>query len=213
MPSVSTLLETVKDLALVGAGDAADDARVMGYMNHVYNEVYRRTAKIYPTLLLTSENVTMVSGAGTLSAAPHTIEHVKNTSNNKLLEPVNLLELEDMNSDLSATGSPSYYYMTGTTAINSYPADNATLKVRYIPQSSTLETTTPESGIKIPPMYHDILIWGTLVYLGYDERDKASVQEVNTAQSKYELVMNDYLNWLNFMQPQEKRRTKAFMGG
>lgn len=213
MPTVSSLLDSVKSLALVGSGNADDTARILRYMNMVYSEAYRVTAVSYPTLLLTSENVTITSGSGTLTAAPFRIERVKDTSNNEILKPTTRLDIEDLYPALDDTGAPAWYFVEGTDGLRTYPVNSGTVQVRYIPRAGTLTSASAESDIKIPPEFHDLLLWGTLVYMAYDERDKSTGAEVNIAQSKYEIALNDFKTWLAFRQTGPKVRTKAVLGG
>lgn len=214
MPTVSDLLDTIQDLALVGSGNSADDARVMRYMNLVYKEVYRRTAQQRPTLLLTSETVNITSGSGTMAATPFSVSLVKDTGNdNNKLKPTTLPELEDEYPALDDTGAPAWFYFTSGTAIKTYPVNSTTLSVRYVPSVGTLTTTSAEADIKIPPEFHDVLLWGTLVYMAYDERDKSMSGEVNTAQSKYEIALADYQSWLMYGQTKATTTTEVVFGG
>lgn len=213
MPSVSELLTTIKDLSLVGSGDGTDDARLMRYMNLLYKEIYRKTAKNYPTLLLTNETVTITGGVGTLSAAPLKLERVKDTANNRILKATTLLRLEECCPALANTGMPSWYYITGGTVLNTYPLNSTSVLTRSVPAPGVLTTASAESDIKIPPQFHDLMVWGTLIYACMDERDKIVGPELNTAQGKYEIAMNDYDDWLFFQQTQEPQETEAVLGG
>lgn len=213
MPTVASLLDSVKSLALVGSGNADDTARIMRYMNMVYAEAYRVTSSQYPTLLLTSENISMTSGVGTIAAAPFTVMRVKNTSTNRILEARSKLDVEELFPTMTDTGEPAYYYMEGTTGLRSYPLDNATLQVRYIPSVNTLASTGVEADIKIPPEFHEMLLWGTLVYMAYDERDKSAAGEISIAQSKYEIALNDFKTWLAKQQTRTPMVTKVVFGG
>lgn len=209
MPSVSDILTIIKDQALVGSGDTTDDSRVMRYMNFVYKQVYRKTAEAYPQLLLTSQTITQASGSGTLSSAPYAIVSVKETGSNTFLKPYTLPELEESNPSLDETGTPNKYYMTSDTVIKTYPIDNSQIIVRYVPNPSELTSAGAESTIKIPPSFHDILVWGTLFYMAYDERDKSVGAEVGIVQAKYDDAMNDYKRWLFMSQPRKPLRTEA----
>lgn len=213
MPTVASLLDSIQSLALVGSGNADDTARVLRYMNMVYAEAYRVTASQYPTLLLTSENVSMNSGSGTMSAAPFAVQRVKNTSTNRILQARSKLDIEEDYPSMTDTGEPVYYYMEGTTGLRSYPLDNSTLQVRYIPSVNTLTSTGVEADIKIPPEFHEMLLWGTLVYMAYDERDKSASGEISIAQSKYEIALNDFKTWLAKQQTQTQMVTKVVFGG
>ncbi|TGT42778.1 hypothetical protein [Mesorhizobium sp. M8A.F.Ca.ET.165.01.1.1] len=205
-------MTTVKELALVGVGDGSDDDRLLRYMNLVYKEAYRRTAAIYPTLLLSQNTVTITDGAGVMSDIPFKVESVKDSGNgNRLLSPTTLPNLEDCHPNLSDVGSPSWYYFTGAKAIATYPVNSTTVKVRFIKSSGTLGVNDAENAILIPAEFHDLLIWGTLFYLAYDERDKAAGPEVQIAQSKYEIALADFTTWLTQNQPGPSKQTKAVL--
>lgn len=213
MPAVSDLLDTIKDLALVGAGDTSDDTRVLRYFNLVYKDIHRKTAQMAPTLLLAQETVTITSGVGTMTATPFSVEFVKDSGNsNQVLDVTTLVELEDKYPALDDTGNPSWYYFTSATGIATYPTNSTTVKVRYVPVAATLASTDAESAIKIPPQFHDALVWGTLVYMAYDERDKVTGPETQIAQAKYDIAMGDYQQWLLSGQPRPTVRTKAILG-
>lgn len=208
MPSVTDILTMVKNQALVGSGGAADDTRIMLYMNRAYADIYRETARDYPQALLTSQSITLSSGLGTISSAPHKILRVKETGSYNFLEARTLIELEQENPRLDATGSPRYYYMTSDTAISCYPIDGSSIVVRYIPRPSTLASDGAETTIKIPPEYHDLLLWGTLVYMAYDERDKGFGTEIGLSKAKYDEAMESYKRWLAYSHPRKTLRTE-----
>lgn len=214
MPTVSELLSTIKDLALVGAGDTSDDTRIMRYFNLQYKDLYRKTAQLYPTLLSTNETVTITSGAGAISAAPHKVVDVFDNGNTANALQESTQSAVKRKYPLQAdTGNPEYYYMTSETAINTYPVNSTTLDVDYIPRAGTLTSASTEADIKVPPDFHDLLVWGTLVWLSVDERDKQAGGEITLFQSKYEIALGDYQEWLIYSQVSEKDEVKAVLGG
>ena len=208
MAAVDDILTIVKDQALVGAGDATDDARVLRYLNLVYKQVYRETAESYPQLLLSSQSITQASGSGTVSSH-YKIVSVKETTGNTFLDPYTLPELEVEEPSLDATGTPNRYYLDGLTTIKTYPIDNSTILVRYVPSPSDLASGGAESTIKIPPAFHDLLIWGTLYYMAYDERDKSVGAEIGISQAKYDMALNSYRRWLLMSQTRKPLRTEV----
>ena len=215
MPTVSELLSTIKDLALVGAGDTSDDTRIMRYFNLQYKDLYRKTAQLYPTLLATNEaSVTITSGVGAIGAAPHKVIDVfdnGNTSNP--LKAITESTLKNQNPRMDDTGDPKNYYMTSTTAIKTYPVNSTTLSVDYIPRAETLTTSSAEADIKVPPEYHDLLVWGTLVWMSVDERDKQAGGELSLYQSKYEIAYGEYLEWLSTVQVGDEFKTENVLSG
>lgn len=203
----------VKNLSLTGAGDSSDDNRLMDYMNLVYKEVYRETAEIYPTLLLVSETIALTAGVGAISKTPFEVKQIKNLANNCFLKPTTILQLEERYPALDQTGEPNWYYITGDATLNAYPVNDGSILVRHIPLPDELTTASPVTDIKIPKQYHDVLVWGTIVYACMDERDKALGMELNTAQGKYEIALNAFKTWLELRQTQEQNGTKAYLGG
>jgi hypothetical protein len=214
MSTVNEILTTIQDLALVGSGNAEDTARVLRYINLVYKEAYRRTARQRPTLLLAQESVAITAGAGMMSANPFTVTMVKDTGNNSnVLNVITLPELEEEYPALDGIGSPNLYYFTGEKVINTYPVNDTTLSVRYVPSCNVLTAISTEADIKFPPEFHDMLLWGTLVFMAYDERDKTTGGELNTAQSKYEMALADFQSWLKLGQAKPVTQTKVVIGG
>jgi hypothetical protein len=191
-----------------------DTDRIMRYMNLFQGEVWRLTAREYPTLLTVTETVALTLGAGTVSAPPFGFVSVRDSTNgyNKL-SPISLQALEDMDADLASTGNPCRYYMTSATAINGWPKNTTNLQVRYIPRKATLTIDSTEDDLKVPPEFHDMYVWGTMVYMSMDERDKAVSGEINVAQARYNMAMADYKTWLAEMQAGDELVTEAVLGG
>jgi hypothetical protein len=163
-----------------------------------------------PTRLLAQETVSITSGAGTMTVTPFSVSFVKDSENeNRELEVTTLPELEEQYPALDDTGAPNRYYFTSSTTINTYPVNSTTLKVRYVPSAATLTTSSTEADIKVPAEFHDIFIWGTLMYLNFDERDKTMSSEQATAGTMYSVALGDYQEWLINGQPKPKTRTKA----
>lgn len=211
MPSVAELLTTIKDQALVGAGDLSDDERVLRYMNLFHKEIWRTTAKAYPSLLRSVETVNITNGQGALATKPFAIMAVKDQGNgSKVLKSDSEKDIEKADPSLSATGRPNRYYMTSETEINTYPKNDTTLYVRTVPRANTLDADSTEDDLKVPPEFHDMYVWGTIVYMTFDERDKAAPQEINIAQSKYEACKADYTEWL--AEQGDKLETEASWG-
>lgn len=197
MPSVSDIMTTIKDLALVGSGSTSDDARILRYMNLVYGDLYRKTASAYPTLLQETETVTITSGSGSLTKNPHYVVRVKDTGNNSNpIYPTSIDKIEDKDPDISAAGTPTSFYVQGEKTLKTWPINSTTVSVRYIPSFTPLDSADAEADIKIPVEFHDILVWGTLVYMAHDERDKAVMGEIQVAQSKYEIGIAEFQVWL-----------------
>lgn len=211
MPSAQDILTRIKNLSLVGSGGAADDERIMGYLNLVYAELYRETATQYPEAMMTSESVSVTSGSGTITSTPFAILRVKNATTGRFLEPKSLMEIEKSDPAMTSTASAAYYYLSGRTGLRVYPLETATFTVRYVPQFTPLTSTTAESAITIPAEFHDAFVWGTLMYMAYDERDKGMVPELQVSEPKFRQAKNAFTDWLLTLQPHEPIRTEAVM--
>lgn len=99
--------------------------------------------------------------------------------------------------------------MDGLTTIKTHPSNSTSILVRGIPRMTSLAADDEEDNIKIPPEFHDLLVWGPLVYMHIDERDKGVGGEVNVAQGKWDLGLEDYKTWLISMQVTDELETSV----
>lgn len=172
-------MATVNEMITYVAGQSLNDdqpdtalqQRILRYINRAYKDTYAALAQYLENTQHTTQSVSVTSGAGTLSPAPFKIISVVDTTNKKVLEPRSVRDLEMEYPALDDTGDPSYYYISGETTINTYPAGTQTLRVRYVPEPSSLVIGGAESTISIPPRYHDIIENRALYFMSIDERD------------------------------------------
>lgn len=86
--------------------------------------------------------------ASTTGTAPLTIadlgrvESVVDVANRNVLTFLDRRDVTDMYADLTTTGSPAYYFVTGGTVVATYPVSTVTLTVRYSKVTADMSATT-----------------------------------------------------------------------
>lgn len=133
----------------------------LGYLlNRVYLELAEE--EDWPWLEATA------TGAPPLAITDlRTIESVINTTNQAKLTPLDRRLITDMDYTLATTGTPSYYYTTGTTTVAVYPANTGvSLSVRYwkVPTALSADGDTPA----LPARFHHLLVDGAAAYAYLD---------------------------------------------
>jgi hypothetical protein len=210
---VATIIERVAEQSLSGSveGDSAGTAMILGFVQSTYDEVYGAIAAQYPTLLETTQNVTVTAGQGTLDPVPLKIVRVADTTNKRFLEVTTAEMVEDKDIDLDDVGQPDEFYITGGNKLNTYPKGSISARVRHIPFAATLVANGSESSIQFPAQFHDVLIWGALRHAAYDERDKGLGVELQATQIMFEKRLAALMDWLRVNQARPPVRTKAFL--
>lgn len=214
MPSIAEMIDKVAKLGVnEDTPDATLRAIYLGYIQSTYNEIYGEVAKNYPTMLLQNQTVALTSGSGTLGTRPFIVDAVFNTDeSSRQLEPTDLRTLRNLYPSMDATGFPSFFYISGFSTIKAYPADNSTLSVDYIPNPETLvDGTTGEADLIIPVPYQEMLVWGALRYLAYDERDKSVGAELGIVTAMYEKIKGDFLFWLKNYQVRKSISVQGYL--
>jgi hypothetical protein len=182
-------------------------------MQSTLNELYGEIAELFPTRLVTTQTVTITSGAGTFGTTPFIIRRVRDTGNSSTeLQPITLEDLDDRYPLLDSTGNPAYYYQTALATINTYPTNTTTLKVYYIPNPITLTTSTTETQLFIPAPYQEVLMWGALRLLMLDERDKAFVVSLQAVSAMYDKLSGDLKEWAQRQQVGVDDRVRVILG-
>lgn len=108
------------------------------------------------------------------------------------LQPLRLQEADaGLNRQLTAGGTPMYYYFLGRElrVAPIPPAGTGTHRMRYIRTHPTVLQTDPESAFLIPKEHHEVILLGTLVKL-YDLEDDTdlSVRFEQLYEKKYGLM-------------------------
>jgi hypothetical protein len=121
--------------------DYLSDARLARYINLAYHEVCEQA--LWPFLQAES------SGTAPLVIANlRMVESVEDSTNQCKLAPIDRRALTDGYPGLPDTGSPSFYYFTGQTALAVYPAsDDAQITVRYWRSPADLSDDADEPAV------------------------------------------------------------------
>lgn len=132
---------------LKGRGfDFLTDARADAYLNAAYQEI--NDLYDWPWLEATT------SGAAPLTVADFgKAIYVHDTTGSRVLTHLDPILLADQFGTAfpSTAGSPSYYWLDGTSIIKVYPVQAVTLSVRYFKRPTVL--TAPDTPI-VPVAYH-----------------------------------------------------------
>lgn len=184
--NVTKIISRIAKLALNSdiTNDSELTADVLDYVNATYRDI--------TTSLLSETNSSnqkildypVVNGTSTLSPIPYKLFNVVDVNTKKKLKLINIQEIEAVDPLMEAEGAPDSYYMLQDT-VRTYPANDTTIRTRQasIPEDLTLSTT--EDQIMIPPEYHEVLVWGALYYMAYDERDFQQALELQVTATNF----------------------------
>lgn len=153
--------------------DHLSDARITQFINDAYVDI----AEVHDWTWLE----TSTSGNAPLSISDlRTIVYVIDTSNDRRLRPIRAVDLPDIDTDISRSGTPEWYWIDAGVTIKVFPVATVALSVRYLKVPASLSgTDTPV----IPTRYHNTLVDQAVVWALKDanERQEAASlqQEVN----------------------------------
>lgn len=207
---VQTIVANIKSQAQIGAtGDATDNERLMRYLNKAYTAIYTKCAMSYPEYFGRIQTVTILNGAGTPNPAVLDIQTVVDTGQNfRILERRSRYDIEMGNPSLNRTGYAETYDLSFS-GLTTYPVGNTTLRVRYTPRVNVLTQASAEADIMLPPAFHEVLEWETLVTLSYDERDVLVGAELNFTMAKRDACLSDLMFFLQKQKPLPERRVQT----
>jgi len=194
---VSEIVSRVAEFAL----DETDSqtilqARIVADLNAVYQEVVQSAADNDNDNLLSQEG-TLVNGSITITDDFTLIASVRNITNNTSgysLTRTDIIQLEDQYGGiLTDTGSPRWYYVSGKT-VNAYPkGTGVTVRVRYYPKPNILTYDSLEADIKMPAMFHQVLVDGCIWYMKQREQGFHDQNDRGEIYQKYQQGIKDYL--------------------
>lgn len=170
--------------------DYESSSRLTGWINRAYNDLCEE--EDWPFLEATTSGTAPVS-VSTL----RTIESVIDTTTMTKLTPIDRRNITDFNYDLATTGSPTYYYTTGTTTVAVYPANTTdTISIRYwkFPTELSLDADEP----LVPARFQQVIIDGACFYAYMDSPNVpaaqawASVFEVGKARMREALLTQQH---------------------
>lgn len=181
--------EIITNIARMSTGESTPGtdftAIILGYVNRAYEDIYTSLCDLDYVRLQTTQTVTVTSGTGTLSTEPFRIHNVVDTTNDRRLTPRHPLLIEEYDPDLDDTGTPEHYYLSAATTLRVHPGGSITARVRFTPKVTALTSSGAESTILFPKEYHELLVWGGLIRLSYDERDLRNAQEIGFVLQQY----------------------------
>lgn len=107
-----------------------------------------------------------------------TVEYVIDKTLDERLDPLKRARITDeLNADITETGTPGYYYLTGGNTVNVYPVAADTLLVRYWKAPEALSGTDEPL---LPSRFHTLPIDGA-VARAYEDSDDYELAEAAKA--------------------------------
>lgn len=185
--NVQEIIKRIAKLALNGdiVDDATQTSDVLGYINAVYRDISTSLLSETDSRNHKTSDYTVTNGLTTITPIPYKIFNVVDINTEKKLNLVNINRIEEVDPLISKAGEPDSYYFTQNT-LKTYPSNDTKIRVRYVntPQDLTLSST--EAEIAIPAAYHEILVWGALYYMAYDERDFQQALELQVTAGNFD---------------------------
>ena len=149
-----------------------DDTRLGRYVNQSYKSICNRAA--WPFLLTTTTGTAPL----TISDLRAVLNVVDTTTSAKLYHADRRHLIESVDTLLTTTGTPTYWYQEARTIIKVYPANTTdTLSVHYLKVPATLTGTDAHL---IPEEFEDLIIDGAVIRAYKDQGQldtAASTQE------------------------------------
>jgi len=113
------------------------------------------------------------------------VEFVIDSTQELELRPLDRRHLvADVNTDLTTTGTPYYYYLTTGNTVNVFPVAADTLKVRYWKVPPTL---TGNATPLLPERFHSVIV-DAAVARAYTDSDDYELSEARKAQFEQRLA-------------------------
>lgn len=135
--------------------DYLESARAERYINQSYKSICNRGA--WPFLLTTTTGTAPL----TISDLRAVLNVVDTTTNAKLYHADRRHLIESVDTSLTTTGTPAYWYQESRTVVSVYPANTTdTLSVHYLKVPATL---TGSDAHLIPDEFEDLIIDGAVI--------------------------------------------------
>lgn len=148
------------------------DARIGRYVNQAYYEIC--TMDRWPFLYTTETG----TAPKTTTATIHAVDSVIDTTNKNRLQFLTRSNLQDIDTDLTTTGTPRYWYLseatTDTTIVNVYPANTSvSLSINFYKQPTILSGTNAHI---LPIRWENLIVDGACIrcYKDSDDFDSAA---------------------------------------
>lgn len=177
-----TFTELKAELAAEGY-DYLSDTRQGYFINEAYAALCDE--EFWPFLEASS------SGAAPLTISDlKTVESVRDTVQNRMLDHRERIVLQENFTDLTITGSPRYYYVTGGTVVRTYPV-GGTLAVNYW-KTPTLMSTGSDTPL-VPQRFRRLLLDYAVREAAMDNNDLDDVAAVQAKIDRRLQVMREAL--------------------
>jgi len=126
-----------------------DSQTIMNYLNEGYADLWTRVAEIKGNYLMTSQDISVVSGTDTYNLPTDLLklEGVYLVSDNVFIKPYDLL----LEPDLSNFADTRYILIKNQIKLIPTPNKNQTMRIYYTPQASLLSLATDK--IQLPSSY------------------------------------------------------------
>ena len=135
--------------------DYLESARAERYINQSYKSICNRGQ--WPFLLTTTTGTAPL----TISDLRAVLNVVDTTTNTKLYHADRRHLIESVDTLLTTTGTPAYWYQESRTVVSVYPANTTdTLSVHYLKVPATL---TGSDAHLIPDEFEDLIIDGAVI--------------------------------------------------
>lgn len=166
---------------------STEQAIFLKYLNIAHFELYRATANINQSILL-SENVSNDPNQNewTLTRNPLLIYKVYIPSLTRGLQYLSLYEIMEKDPDLTKTGLP-YHYFVQDNIVKLQPVQTSVYPavIWYVPEPISLNINDSASDIPYPAFYQSILADGALYYLFLDEDGFKNTQKQMEAKERW----------------------------
>ena len=171
------------------------DTRLGRYVNQEYYEIC--AADRWPFLYTTETG----APPKTTTATIHAVDSVIDTTNKKRLQYLSRSNLLDIDTDLTTTGNPVYWYIseatTDTTIVNVYPANTGvSLSINFYKQPTILSGTNAHI---LPIRFENLIVDGACIraYKDSDDFDSAAALQQFYDQDLMAMRQEFIRNWDN----------------
>lgn len=198
--NVSEMITTMRNLSIGKVySDADANAIALTYLNLAHDELYRETANLNSIISVKDTIISIANQSFiTLSRNPFLISTVYCTGKLSALLGLSLVKFEAYQRETVYKNMPEVYSNIGK-VLNFHPIVSGvsyTFDVRYPPERTALDITTPEESIPYPLSFHGVLVDGALYYLFQDESGFKNTLKENRAEERWLSGKANLINYL-----------------
>ena len=176
-------LATMRTEVLARGFDYLSNTRVDRFINDAMHTINDLEPWLYLQSSTTGTSPLTISDLGR-------IESVVDVANLNPLTFVDRRDITDYVADITTTGSPSMYYVTGGTVVNTYPVSTVTLTVRYSKVGTSLSsgTDTPDMPDRFRPAIVEYAVAQCF-------RDASNFPGADAAQGQGDTIVRRMVEW------------------